>query len=428
MRSKIWLILLFLLGNSSLLFSQYYRVGDVITNPDNTKGVVFYINPEGTNGWMVALNDATSSSGCIWGGNGHIQDLPANVTNASINLLNQLNGEAYTQAILKAGSGYPAASNAANWGEGWYLPDIGQLRILVSKIALIEGPLTDNDGSTLSANYYWSSLESGSNNAWAVCLANPTGNATSLNNNPFSGSVCAIPRNQSCAVRAVRSFTIPRYQWKENGQLIAGASYDTLTVSPTQTTTYTVEVMGSGICYATDDITITVNPETHNSITETACESYTWTSGNGQTYTTSGTYFYPYENEEGCSSTDTLHLTISNAALHDEYVTECESFTWVNGETYTSSVEGITYTYPGGSVHGCDSIVTLYLTINHGTHNSITETACESYTWTSGNGQTYTTSGTYIYPYENEEGCASTDTLHLTISNAALHDEYVTEC
>ena len=48
------------------------------------------------------------------------------------------------------------------------------------------------------------------------------------------------------------------------------------------------------------------------------------------------------------------------------------------------------------------------------THNVETDTACDSYTW---HDIEYTESGTYIYEYENDEGYASADTLHLTIKN-----------
>ena len=88
----------------------------------------------------------------------------------------------------------------------------------------------------------------------------------------------------------------------------------------------------------------------------------------------------------------------------------CESYDW-NGETYTVSGDYVkTFT----NANGCDSVVTLHLTVNHGTHNAETETAHESYAW---NGETYTESGTYTFEYVNEEGCESTDTLHLTVTH-----------
>ena len=55
----------------------------------------------------------------------------------------------------------------------------------------------------------------------------------------------------------------------------------------------------------------------------------------------------------------------------------------------------------------------MNLTITKGTQTTLTETACESYTW---HGTTYTESGTYVHNYTNEQGCASSETLNLTIT------------
>ena len=73
MKHKIWIVLLLLLNISPLMFSQHCRIGDIITNPDGSRGVVFYLNPDRLGGWMVALND--QSAGCRWGANGDISDL-----------------------------------------------------------------------------------------------------------------------------------------------------------------------------------------------------------------------------------------------------------------------------------------------------------------------------------------------------------------
>jgi uncharacterized protein (TIGR02145 family) len=88
----------------------------------------------------------------------------------------------------------------------------------------------------------------------------------------------------------------------------------------------------------------------------------------------------------------------------------CESFTW-HGQTYTQSG---TYTYSYTNDNGCASMDTLFLTIYNGTHNTYTESAEGSYIW---HEQTYSESGTYTYTYNNAQGCASVDTLHLTITS-----------
>lgn len=47
---------------------------------------------------------------------------------------------------------------------------------------------------------------------------------------------------------------------------------------------------------------------------ETACDSYTWANGNGNTYTSSGNYTYVTTITGGCTNTATLHLTINHKA------------------------------------------------------------------------------------------------------------------
>lgn len=90
--------------------------------------------------------------------------------------------------------------------------------------------------------------------------------------------------------------------------------------------------------------------------------------------------------------------------------------TWGAGNTYT--LNGQTYTTSGvytqnlTNVAGCDSTLTLNLTINMPYENTTAITACDSYVW---NGQTYTTSGMYMVTNPNMNGCDSTEHLNLTI-------------
>lgn len=94
-------------------------------------------------------------------------------------------------------------------------------------------------------------------------------------------------------------------------------------------------------------------------------------------------------------------------------VTECDSFTF-NGTTYTASGTYITQTL--SNAVGCDSIITIDLTLTHSTSSTTTETACDSF---SINGQTYTSSGTYtLQTLTNAAGCDSLLLLELTINDA----------
>ena len=86
----------------------------------------------------------------------------------------------------------------------------------------------------------------------------------------------------------------------------------------------------------------------------------------------------------------------------------CDSYSW-HEQIYTESG---TYYYYTKTVNGCDSIVTLYLTINKSEHIEETVTACDSYEW---NGLVYTESGDYTYTTTTDQGCERIEVLHLTI-------------
>ena len=96
----------------------------------------------------------------------------------------------------------------------------------------------------------------------------------------------------------------------------------------------------------------------------TTCDSYTWIDGN--TYTASNnmaTFNFAGGAANGCDSLVTLNLTINNAAGTDVQTT-CNTYDWIDGNTYTSSNDTATFNIVDGAANGCDSLVTLFLTLN----------------------------------------------------------------
>ena len=171
-------------------------------------------------------------------------------------------------------------------------------------------------------------------------------------------------------------------------------------------------LVGQGSCTAIDTSKITVHPANGSVQTISACNSYTWI--NGVTYTSSNnTATDTLTNMFGCDSIVTLNLTINNATTGTAVITACDSYTWINGVTYTSSNNTAMDTLTNAV--GCDSIVTLNLTINNATTGTAVITACNSYTWI--NGVTYTSSNnTAMDTLTNAVGCDSIVTLNLTIN------------
>ena len=134
---------------------------------------------------------------------------------------------------------------------------------------------------------------------------------------------------------------------------------------------------------------------------------YTWF---GTPRCESGDYTHTLQTIHGCDSVITLHLTLEDAIVTEFSATACDSYTW-NGATYSQSGN---YTQSFTAVNGNDSIVTLHLTVNNPVHTAVTAESCGSYEW---NGQTYTVSGDYTHEHLDANGCTQVDTLHLTIFN-----------
>lgn len=142
------------------------------------------------------------------------------------------------------------------------------------------------------------------------------------------------------------------------------------------------------------------------------CESFTWMDGN--TYTSSNnSATYTLTNAAGCDSVITLDLTILQPSSATDIVSACDTYTWMDGITYTSSNNSATHILSNAA--GCDSIVTLNLTLNNSTTGTDVITACGSYTWM--DGTTYTSSNnSATHTLTNAAGCDSIVTLNLTLN------------
>ena len=189
----------------------------------------------------------------------------------------------------------------------------------------------------------------------------------------------------------------------------------------TESGTYMYSHTDENGCEQVDTLHLTVHHSTANEVYATACDNYTW---NAETYTLSGDYVQTFLTAHGADSVVTLHLTINSGTFNSETVTECGSYEW-QGETYT--VSG-TYVHEYTNDDGCQSADTLHLTIN----NSVTEntelTICSSelpYTWRDTIFGAGSESGDYVFTKTAANGCDSVVTLHLTINNSFANDTVV---
>ena len=168
----------------------------------------------------------------------------------------------------------------------------------------------------------------------------------------------------------------------------------------------------------TNEVTfISERPETPDPIytTESAIvcfgDTYEW---NGQTYNETGKYTYTTVAANGADSIVTLDLTVlPEVPVTKEKAAVCygETYTW-QGQEYTASGE---YSVTLQDVNGCDSLITLTLTVypqTPATTEEVTVKFGESYEW---HGTVYAESGEYTITFQDENGCDYQATLILTV-------------
>ena len=142
-------------------------------------------------------------------------------------------------------------------------------------------------------------------------------------------------------------------------------------------------------------------------ITASDCKNYTL---NGQTYTTTGVYTQTLVNRGGCDSVITLNLTI-NRIISQYNTSACDTYFW-NGQVIT--VSG-TYRDTLVASNGCDSIDIVQLTIKQKSFSTINASICPGQNYAG-----YTTSGTYIDTLVAANGCDSVRTINLAVKPTAI--------
>jgi len=105
-------------------------------------------------------------------------------------------------------------------------------------------------------------------------------------------------------------------------------------------------------------VDLSVIPSVTSSFEDIGCDEYVW---NDIEYTASGQYDQVFQSCVGCDSIVTLNLTINLTEITHETAVACGEYEW-KGDTYNQT--GTYEHYEGQTVHGCDSIAVLDLIIH----------------------------------------------------------------
>jgi hypothetical protein len=162
-------------------------------------------------------------------------------------------------------------------------------------------------------------------------------------------------------------------------------------------------------CDSIMTIDVTILPLSYDTISEVACDSYDSPSGS-YNWTVSGVYTDTLTNALGCDSIITINLTVNQTTFDTIAEFSCGNYTAPDGSVHAASD---TFDVVIPNVNACDSLIHIELTVAQPTTSSITESACNSYT--APDGTIYTATGAYTAVIPNDSGCDSTITIALTV-------------
>ncbi|WP_347839461.1 T9SS type A sorting domain-containing protein [uncultured Draconibacterium sp.] len=182
---------------------------------------------------------------------------------------------------------------------------------------------------------------------------------------------------------------------------------------------YTEVFSGSNGCDSTVYLTLNVNDTLRTRLDIAICEDNLPYIFGTRNLIAGGFYSDTLINTSGCDSIVELSLTVNDTFIVFDTVTICESelpYSWEGDELIVAGP----YTKTLSTIHGCDSTVTLTLTVKDSSLIQQQVTICESELPYSFGSQTLTGSGFYTEVYSKENGCDSTVELTLNVLDTSL--------
>ena len=351
-----------------------YQIGDLITNEDGSKGIVYYLSPDGLSGEMIALHDLPGvySWSVV---NDDIVDLE-NVGDDSyhgmcLDAIASLDGKQSTEIIRKAGteSEYPAAYSMQDMKD-WYLPTAGQMNRIFAHSRIIDEVAINNGGDEISYENYWTSNELNFFQSWYFSMV--------------YGYSDAEIKDEEFLVRPVRNFTVcePEIEYIESKlsyKWNSGKDVPIITGQIDSTVTYTVTATTLNGCYSTASKTLVVQQDEKVVYDRTICS--------GEIYqdeyfneSESGYYEKIIENDE-CNQVVGLNLKILDSEEITKIVDKsCQGGAYSkHGFSFTPTVVGVIYDtlYLKNQV-GCDSIIELELEVLPMSRDTIYGKVCQN--------------------------------------------------
>jgi gliding motility-associated-like protein len=213
-----------------------------------------------------------------------------------------------------------------------------------------------------------------------------------------------MPTVGSCIrVECVDLAVLPSWATSDSATICEGESYDFYGTLLTEPGLYTEPFTAANGCDSLVAIDLSVLPEAATALQSAICQNDTFLF-DGQALTVPGTYTAEYQTAEGCDSLVTLMLSLLPEYEETLQATICE------GEAYAFNEEELTtagtYSVSLQSAAGCDSLVTLVLAVQTSAESFFDTVLCLGEVLDLG-GEAFSAAGDYTLAFTDENGCDS---------------------
>jgi gliding motility-associated-like protein len=236
----------------------------------------------------------------------------------------------------------------------------------------------------------------------------------------FTNPICQGDTSQ---VNVTYTGTAAGISWSNTGFTSCSNCYTPKIFPPSNYISQVKVTDASGVCRI-DTLRLTVNPKTFGSINQTICQGNSLLFNN-ISRTVSGIYLDTFVNAKGCDSILTLNLTVNPKTFGSINQTICQGTSFLFNNI-SRTVSG-TYLDTFVNEKGCDSILTLNLTVNPKTFGSINQTICQGTSFLFNN-ISRSVSGAFLDTLVNAKGCDSFLVLNLTVNDTTRKDSFRTIC
>nr|WP_319271097.1 T9SS type A sorting domain-containing protein [uncultured Draconibacterium sp.] len=172
-------------------------------------------------------------------------------------------------------------------------------------------------------------------------------------------------------------------------------------------------------CDSVVSFNLVINPSDSIWLADTICEGDLPYTFGEQSLIADGIYTEDFPTAFGCDSVVTLTLVVNDTTINTDAVTICETDLPYTFGTSSLTSAGI-YTEVFSNVYGCDSTVTLTLTVNDTSLTELEMSVCENDLPLIIGLDTFYNEGVYTKQLNNTMGCDSTVILSLNVLDTSL--------